>query len=180
MNQDTFYIFVRRAGHRALLIILAVLACSQEAVCLLWDYVTPCAKLTWDLCPTQNHLLLFNGSHLCSSISKRIFRPSNIWKQEGVIVSTVAHAEVAIVSSWEIPRQPQCPSLLSGLLFDQEIILTRITKIPEGVLLLRRQAPSSRWCRGQSCLGRGRGSGGGRRGRSRPGWQDIIASSMLF
>jgi len=29
-------------------------------------------------------------------------------------VSTVAHAEVAILSSWEIPRQPQCPSLLSG------------------------------------------------------------------
>ena len=45
MSEDIFYISVRRAGHRVLLIILAMLACSQEAVCLLWDYVTPCANL---------------------------------------------------------------------------------------------------------------------------------------
>ena len=154
-----------------------MLACSQEAVCLLWDYVTPCANLPWDLCPTQNHLLLFNGSHLCSSISKRTFRPSNIWKQRGVIVSTVAHAEVAILSSWEIPRQPQCPSLLSGGLHIKPTNHpNKDYKIPEGVLLLRRQAPSSRWCLGQSCWGRERGSGGGRRGRSRPGWVDVTFS----
>ena len=47
---------------------------SQEAVCLLWDYVTPCAKLPSDLCPTQNHLLLFKRSHLCSTISRQTFR----------------------------------------------------------------------------------------------------------
>ena len=43
--------------HRVLLIILAMPACQEEAVCLLWDYVTPCPKAPTDLCPTQNHLL---------------------------------------------------------------------------------------------------------------------------
>ena len=52
----------------------------EEAVCLLWDYVTPCPKLPRDLCPTQNHLLppsifipFFQGRQV-------YFRASNIYK----------------------------------------------------------------------------------------------------
>ena len=71
VNLEIFYISVRRGRPSRFADYLAKqLACSrEEAVCLLWDSVTPCAELPQDLCPTQNHLLLFSGSHLCSSIS---------------------------------------------------------------------------------------------------------------
>ena len=64
--------------------------------------------------PTQNHLLLFNAGHIfvppCRG--KHLGHETLLWKS-----GAVAHAQVAILSNGEIPRQSQCPGLLSSLLF---------------------------------------------------------------